>query len=75
MLVLSRQNSEQIYLYVGDERITVTVVRVDGDKVRLGFDAPDHVKILRSEVKRRQRKRTNPGPRHLRTGCSGAGVG
>ena len=37
MLVLSRRETERIRL--GDS-IVVTVVRVAGDKVRLGIDAP-----------------------------------
>jgi prepilin-type N-terminal cleavage/methylation domain-containing protein len=30
--------------------ITVTVVEVEGNRVRLGFDAPDKVRILRGEL-------------------------
>ena len=37
MLVLSRRESERIRL---GESIVVTVVRVSGDKVRLGIEAP-----------------------------------
>lgn len=47
MLVLSRKKSEQIV--IGDD-ITVTVVEVRGDKVRLGIDAPRHIAIHRREV-------------------------
>ncbi len=47
MLVLSRKESERIRL--GDS-ITVTVVRVAGDKVRLGIDAPPHILVLREEL-------------------------
>ena len=46
MLILSRKESECIHL--GDE-IVVTIVRVNGDKVRIGVQAPPHVKILRTE--------------------------
>lgn len=48
MLVLSRRESERIK--VGDS-IIVTVVRVVGDKVRLGIEAPPHVLVLRDELK------------------------
>jgi len=48
MLVLSRKETERIRL--GDS-IIVTVVRVSGDKVRLGIEAPPHVLVLRDELK------------------------
>ena len=47
MLVLSRKQNERIL--VGDS-IVVTVVRVSGDKVRIGIEAPDHVRVLRDEL-------------------------
>jgi carbon storage regulator len=47
MLVLSRKESERIRL--GDS-IIVTVVRVAGDKVRLGIEAPPNVLVLRDEL-------------------------
>lgn len=47
MLVLSRRESERIRL--GDS-IVVTVVRVAGDKVRLGIEAPSDVVVLREEL-------------------------
>ena len=48
MLVLSRKESEKIRL--GDS-IVVTIVRVSGDKVRLGIEAPPNVIVLRDELK------------------------
>ena len=48
MLVLSRRQSERIRL--GDS-IVVTIVRVSGDKVRLGIEAPPDVLILRDELR------------------------
>ena len=47
MLVLSRKKDEQIV--IGDA-ITITVVEVRGDKVRLGITAPREVPIHRLEV-------------------------
>jgi len=47
MLVLSRKQSQRIR--VGNS-IVVTVVRVSGDKVRIGIDAPDGVRVLREEL-------------------------
>ena len=51
MLVLSRKQNERIH--IGDN-VVITVVRVQGDKVRLGIEAPKDVVILREEVKDRQ---------------------
>lgn len=48
MLVLSRKESERIRL--GDS-IVITIVRVSGDKVRLGIEAPSDVLVLRDELK------------------------
>jgi carbon storage regulator len=50
MLVLSRRATERIRL--GDS-IVVTVVRVEGDRVRLGIEAPADVLVLRDELKPR----------------------
>lgn len=47
MLILSRRESERIKL--GDS-IVITVVRVSGDKVRLGIDAPSDILVLREEL-------------------------
>ncbi|MCE9606203.1 MAG: carbon storage regulator [Planctomycetia bacterium] len=47
MLVLSRKENERIRL--GDS-IIVTIVRVSGDKVRLGIQAPPDVLVLRDEL-------------------------
>jgi carbon storage regulator len=49
MLVLSRRESERIKL--GDS-IVVTVVKVAGDRVRLGIEAPADVLVLRGELER-----------------------
>lgn len=47
MLVLSRKENERIRL--GDS-IVVTIVRVSGDKVRIGIQAPPHIVVLRDEL-------------------------
>ena len=47
MLVLSRKKNESIII---NDNITITVVEIRGDKVRLGFDAPTEVPIHRREV-------------------------
>lgn len=50
MLVLSRKRDEKILLNVNGEKIELTVVRIDANKVRLGIEASDSVTILRSEL-------------------------
>ena len=47
MLVLSRKVGEQIV--IGDG-IVVTVTRMSNNRVTLGIDAPDSVRVLRSEL-------------------------
>ncbi len=48
MLVLSRRENERLRL--GDS-IVVTVVRVSGDRVRLGIEAPSNMVVLREELR------------------------
>lgn len=47
MLVLSRHSDESIL--IGDE-IRVTILGVEGDKVKIGISAPREISILRGEV-------------------------
>lgn len=47
MLVLSRKKDERII--IGDN-ISLMVVEIRGDKVRLGIDAPSDITVHRSEV-------------------------
>lgn len=50
MLCLSRKNGESIDLFVGDVKIRVVVLRVDGHKIRMGIEAPSSVVVHRREV-------------------------
>ncbi len=47
MLVLSRKKGERIRV---GENVFITVIETRGDRVRLGFDAPLEVKIIRCEI-------------------------
>jgi carbon storage regulator len=47
MLVLSRNTDESIV--IGND-IRITVVAIQGDKVRLGIDAPREIPVHRLEV-------------------------
>ncbi len=50
MLVLSRKESQRIRL--GDQ-IVITIVKISGDKVRVGIEAPSNVLVLRDELETR----------------------
>jgi carbon storage regulator CsrA len=49
MLVLTRKLDEAIQ--IGDN-IKITVLRVKGNTVRIGIEAPKHVKVVRDELER-----------------------
>ena len=49
MLVLTRRPHQQIML--GDD-ITINIVDVNGENVRIAIDAPRHVKVYRGEINR-----------------------
>ena len=52
MLVLSRRVGEEVL--VPECGVTVTVLAVQGNKIRLGIRAPAEVEILRGELRDRQ---------------------
>ena len=47
MLVLSRKKNESIVI---NDNITIVVVEIRGDKVRLGVEAPKEMPVHRREV-------------------------
>ncbi len=51
MLVLSRKVGQRINIG-GD--VFIEVLRVRGDQVRIGIEAPEHVHILRGELQGRE---------------------
>lgn len=58
MLVLSRRRSERIVI---GSSIRITVVKLDGNQVRLGIEAPGTLPIVRSELLERD-SRDPDGP-------------
>ena len=54
MLVLSRKRGEKIVIGNG---VSVIVLEVKGDRVKLGFDAPPEVSIHREEIHTRIKSR------------------
>lgn len=47
MLILTRKKDESIII---DGKIEIKIIAVDGDKIRLGIDAPREVEIYRKEL-------------------------
>ena len=47
MLILSRKVNEKVM--IGDD-ISISIIEVRGDQVRIGVDAPRNVKVYRQEV-------------------------
>lgn len=62
MLVLSRKEAERIRL--GDS-IVITVVRIGGDKVRIGIEAPKEMLVLRDELEAYDKGPKRPSGRAL----------
>lgn len=59
MLVLSRKKNESIII---NDDITVVVVEIRGDKVRLGIEAPKEVPVHRNEVYEAIRRNQESSP-------------
>jgi carbon storage regulator len=47
MLVLTRKPGERIII---DDQITVTVLEVQGNRIRLGIEAPKEIPVMREEL-------------------------
>jgi carbon storage regulator len=60
VLVLSRKCEQS--LLVGDD-VTITVLAIDGERVKLGIEAPRSIVVLRGEVLE-QIKSANAGAAH-----------
>jgi carbon storage regulator CsrA len=61
MLVLTRKTTEKIQ--IGDS-IVVTILRVKGQTVRVGIDAPREVRVIRSELPAENDMTVLPDERH-----------
>jgi carbon storage regulator len=57
MLVLNRKTGERVMIGHG---ITITVLKVHGDRVQLGFDCPEHIPVHREEVYNRIQAECRP---------------
>ena len=47
MLVLSRRQTESVFI---NDNVVVTVLNIQGDRVRLGIEAPREIPVHRQEV-------------------------
>ncbi|MCJ8170052.1 carbon storage regulator CsrA [Atopomonas sediminilitoris] len=61
MLILTRRVGET--LMVGDE-VTITVLGVKGNQVRIGVNAPKEVAVHREEIYQRIQKEKEGEPNH-----------
>ena len=57
MLILTRRIGETVMI---GEDIAITVLRVKGNQVRLGVDAPKHVSVQREEIFQRIQNEAAP---------------
>lgn len=73
MLVLSRKKDEKIV--IGDN-ISIMIVEIRGDKVRLGIEAPREISVHRREVydaiKRKETEGQQPAEAPVTTDASNA---
>lgn len=60
MLVVSRKRGQGIIL--GDGEIEITVLRVEGEQVRLGIKAPREIQVVRRELLDDVRSETEKAP-------------
>lgn len=47
MLIITRKKNESVII---NENIEIMIIEVQGEKIRLGIDAPHSVKIIRKEL-------------------------
>lgn len=55
MLVLTRRTNEEIII---DGNIHIRILSAEGNRVRIGIDAPPHVRVDRAEIHARREGRS-----------------
>jgi carbon storage regulator len=51
MLVLTRKTGQSLYI---DNNIVITITRIEGNRVKVGIEAPMQCSIVRGELKEQQ---------------------
>lgn len=59
MLVLTRKAEEKIVIGKGPNKIVITILRIQGDKVSVGIEADKETPIYRDELLTKGSKRTS----------------
>lgn len=60
MLMLSRNTGEAVDVMVNGEKCRLLITSVRGDRVRIGFDAPKHWRIMRTELDDESKEGVSP---------------
>lgn len=71
MLVLSRKKNESIII---NDDITIVVVEIRGDKVRLGVEAPKEIPVHRNEVYEAIRRNQQAGSENAASEADATGT-
>ena len=69
MLVLTRKSQERISI---GQDITITVLKIKGNSVQIGIDAPHHVRVVRGELSRYDTPGQDASPELPRASLRGA---
>lgn len=54
MLTLYRKKGERVIIGQGENEVVITYLELEDDKIKLGFDAPEHISIDREELRLRK---------------------
>lgn len=65
VLVLSRKENESIIFGEGENRVVLTVVNIDNDRVRLGISADQKIPIYREEIYQQIQKENQNGAKNM----------
>lgn len=57
MLVLTRKNQEVIRI---GENVTITVLKIKGNAVQIGIDAPNNIRVVRGELPPKPAREPSP---------------
>lgn len=61
MLVLSRRLNESIII---DNKIKITIVDINGNKIKIGIEAPKEIQVHREEVQNAINAEKRPNKKH-----------